>query len=269
MPWIPILLVVIAVCAFLPPLLRLRISRLRFGSTSVELSRPLDFRRAGPAVASVAIGIACLAAAAVLAGLAPELPSRHGVAIATSVPPQELDYVDEDKETGRVTISLKQPDTMAGWRVADQIGDFEAAALADSIVGPLNAVACLTFRASGEEIRDGETYHAAGTRDWPASGYMFCVSHVGQWALSRFDQGFPTYLENYQDAKTIRQTKANKIGVRAEGATFVLSINNMEVARVNDAGYASGSTYLTCGTPADAIPAATCHFEDLEVTALP
>jgi hypothetical protein len=268
-----VVLALIGVLLLVPALLRLRVERLRLGSTVLALSRPIDFSRPGPAVVSLIVAIACLAGAGLLFGLSgsgfsPLAYSRAGKQ-PTPLAPEDIGFVQVDSETGRVTVRLLEPDTMAGWTVAEQSGNFQASVSAESLLGPLNAVACLAFRVTGTELKAGESYRASGTRDWPESGYLFCVSHLGQWAFSRFDHGVPTYLKPYQNSNVIRQTKANVLAVNAEGSTMQLLVNDQEVAQVTDPSYTSGRIQVTCGTPKDQIPAAVCHFESVDVKPLP
>lgn len=280
-----VLLVIVGLLFVLPPLLRLRIARLRVASLIVQLSRPLDFGKPLAGLASLAVSAACLLAAGSMAGLLPERAgptpappavsriSESGTLMApqptmTPLRPEEFDFV-EVEDSGAVAFRLLQPDTMAGWTASAQSGDFDLEVLADSIQGPINSVVCVAFRADGAEIRPGETYRASGTGDWPRTGYMYCVSHVGLWALSRFDNGRPAYLREFQESKAIRQIKANKLRVRAEGSTIQLWLNDLEMAHVTDPSYTSGKIQLTCGTPMDEVPAGQCRFEGLKITPLP
>jgi len=268
-----IVLALVGLLLLIPPLVRLRLAGLRLGSAVLALSRPIDFGQPGPAVFTLTVAGACLAAALMLSGVPARLaggglagPTGAGAALPTPPPPDRIGLTEVD-ENGRISLRLLQPDTMAGRTVADSVTNFEARARSESLLGPVNSVTCLAFRVAGEENEGGESYRAPGTTDWPRSGYMFCVSHLGMWALSRFDNGIPTYVRPYQEARVIRQTMPNVLAVRAEGSAFTLRINEVEVARVSDPLYASGRLQVTCGTPADATPAAVCHFEAVEVTA--
>lgn len=265
---LPLLLALLGLLLVLLPVLRVRFTGIRLGSTALKLTQPIEFGSGGAAILSFVAGLACLAGAGLLVGLPGGI--RLGAGPPPTPPPaEEIGFVEADDGTGRVTIRLLLPDTMAGYTIAEEQADFEATATAEALLGPVNSVTCIAFRASGTEIAAGESYRAAGTFDWPRTGYLYCVSHLGMWGLSRFDNGIPTYLEDFQQSNAIRKTTANRLGVRAVGDEFALTINDVEVGRVRDDRYARGRVQITCGTPVDETPAAVCHFDEYDVQPVP
>ena len=241
------------------PVVRVRLSRLRLGSRSVALSGPVDFTASTPALLSTAVGVACLAAALVAAGLPERLLDR----------PEPTATPDSSAPTGIVAIRLLKGDAMAGYTVADSVTDFEASVSAESPIGPIDGVSCLALRVSGEQSDHGESYRASGSTDWPLTGYMFCASQIGLWAFSRFDDGAIELLRDFRESEAISASEANVLAVSAEGDTFVLSINGTEVDRVQDATYGSGRIQIVCGSPPQAEPAAVCRFDAIDVRPVP
>jgi hypothetical protein len=261
-----VVLALLGIGLLLLPILGVSISRLRLGRTEIAMSSPIRFRSTGPALLSVAVALACLAAAALLA----DVPARLA-GTGPEAPPsaEETGIAAVDPETGRISLRLLIPDSMGGYTPPPEIADGEVSATVESLFAPLNSVGCLLLRSAGEETRPSEHYRPPGSVNWPRSGYMFCASHLGVWAFARFDDGVPTYIRSWLEGKSIRKTAANNLHVRMVGDEFVLTINDVEVDRVVDGIYPSGATGVTCGSPAGTEPAAVCHFDGYSATPLP
>jgi len=95
----------------------------------------------------------------------------------------------------------------------------------------------------------------------PKNGYTYCVSSIGHWAVSRWDDGQETRVSEFTLARAIRLIGANQIGVRTAGGSIAVIANDVTLGEFTDDTYTSGAVQLMCGTPFGQPPFATCHFD--------
>ena len=258
-PILVALLAVVGAAAVILPLRQTRFTGLSLGSRAFALTSPVDFSHPRVAIPSYVIGAICLAGALLLSGALDRLNREDP-------PTPDETALFDDRENGTVVVRLLQPNTMAASTVAADASDFTLEADMEVRSGPQDAVTCVVFRADGDEQQPARSYRPRGTDDWPERGYAYCISKAGAWALARYTGGQPEIVEDFRPFVGANTEGANRVGVRAAGNSFTLSINGVDLGTFDDDAYASGLLQLACGTPAGQEPTATCHFSRVELT---
>jgi hypothetical protein len=250
-----------AVAIYLP-FTSVRLEQLPLGSRTIVLSQPIDFGARAVAIPLVLGGIVCLAGALVLSGaldrwLVEEMPE-------VGIDGDAVGIVEPDLEERRVMLRLMQPDTMAGYEVARDVGDVRVDVDALVRFGGAPSVTCIALRDAAESDSE-QVFRSPTDFSWPRSGYMYCVSTYGLWAVSRFDNGSMVLLSDFEEWGLFTAEEFNRLGVTMVGDTMTLRINDVKVGEITDATYAVGAVHLACGTPPDETPTAVCEFRDWEV----
>jgi len=243
---------------------------LRLGPLAFKFTTPVDVGGAATRVPLAILGVAIIVAAGLIAfggvtgggglGQEPETVAIDDVA-----------GFNEAEDSGAVTITMRAPDTMAAWTVAEDIGAFSLAVDAEVVAGPDNSVACVAFRMSGRDLAPGGSVRSPGAEGWPKNGYTYCLSPTGEWAMTRWDDGTPVAVSDFSTSIAINSDGANSLRVRSEGDRHSLYINDLAQDETTDDAYEAGAVQLVCGTPAE-VPGeanAVCKFtaiglEDLD-----
>jgi hypothetical protein len=263
---VALLLAFVGVVALYLPLRRIRLESLRVGSRRVALSTPIDFGRRELGLPTALVGLLCLVGLLQLGGWLTRL--TEGPAITTdSVARYAIVNTDEDE--GLTVIRVREPDTMAAWKVLPDAADVAVEVDATVRVGPPASVSCIAFRAAGDEPQPGLSVRTSAGAEWPESGYLFCASHAtSKWALSSFVDGEMALIAPFADSNAFESGTSNRLGVRAVGDQITVTINGQEVGVFTDATSISGAVHLVCGSPVETRPTAICHFADLSVETL-
>jgi hypothetical protein len=150
--------------------------------------------------------------------------------------------------SGQLHIIIKQPDTLA-WSVAGQsLTDFTLDVDAESIEGPDDNGYGVIVR----HVDDDNFYSLQVSGD----GYFLVQKRVkGKWANLTGD---------WQPAPAIRPGKAaNHLRVTCQGSTLTFSVNDTQLAQVNDKDLARGDIGVIAATLAE--PGAHIAFGNVTV----